>query len=149
MQEYVGLLIAAARRRIKQAVLARVSQHRLKPHEFWILVALTENPGISQSALAQRIRADAPSVSRTLAALASRRLVRTEFDPEDRRRTRVFVTVAGERLCQDLIPLARQLRSAIEAGLTATELAALRSGLRRVIENLESLDAGASTEERR
>src|SRR5512133_2168208 len=145
MQEYVGLLIAAARRRIKQAVLARVAQHRLKPHEFWLLVALAENPGISQAALAQRIRADAPSVSRTIATLAGRRLVRIEFDPADRRRTRVFTTAAGDLLAEELIPLAAKIRSTIEAGMSATELAALRNGLRRVIANLESLEAGAST----
>ncbi len=149
MQEYVGLLIAAARRRIKQAVLARVAEHRLKPHEFWLLVALAEHPGISQAALAQRTRADAPTVSRTLAALCARRLVRTEFDPDDRRRSRVYLTAGGERLCEALTPLARRIRSTIEAGLSPTELSALRNGLRRVIENIDSLEADASAQERR
>lgn len=149
MQEHVGLLIAAARRRIKQAVHARVAQHRLKPHEFWLLVALAENPGISQAKLALYIRADAPTVSRTLAALAARRLTRIEFDPGDRRRTRVFLTAGGVKICEELVPLAATIRSTIEAGMSAAEVAALRDGLRRVIANIETLDAGASTQERR
>ena len=40
MQDYVGLLIAIARRRIKQVVLSRVVRHRLSSGQFWILIGL-------------------------------------------------------------------------------------------------------------
>jgi len=149
MQEQVSLLISAARRRIKQAVVARVTQHRLKPHQFWILVSLMESPGISQAALAERVRADAPTISRAISTLAERRLVRTESDPADRRRTRVFLTATGDRLAGELFPVARQIREAIEAGMSATDVAALRDGLRRVLANLDSLHGGTPPRDRR
>ena len=148
MQEYLGLLIAAARRRIKQAVVARVSGHGLTVQQFWILVNLAERPGIAQIQLAERTRADAPTVSRTLASLAERRLVRTDLDPGDRRRTRVFLTGAGERLAAELAPVAREIREAVADGMSEPELTALREGLRRVIANLDRLEARRGERER-
>jgi DNA-binding MarR family transcriptional regulator len=148
MQEYVGMLIAAARRRIKQAVVARVAGRRLTAQQFWILIALGEHPGISQAMLAGRVRADAPTVSRTLALLVARRLVRTDLDPADRRRTRVFLTSAGERLASEVAPVARHIREAVVQGMTPAEIAALREGLRRVIANVDRLEARASARER-
>jgi DNA-binding MarR family transcriptional regulator len=148
MQESVGMLIAAARRCIKQAVLARVAERRLTAQQFWLLVALGEHPGISQSALAERIHADAPTISRTLAALAERRLVRTDLDRADRRRTRVFLTGTGERLSAELAPVARHIREVVVEGMTQSQIASLREGLLRVIANVDRLGARTGARER-
>jgi len=144
-QEYPGHLIAVARRRIKQAVLARAAGHGLSTQQFWTLVALREDVGRSQGELAARLRVDAPTASRVLAALIRRRLVRAEVDPGDRRRTRVFLTRAGELLARTLTRRADEIRAALIDGMTPAEVEGLRRGLRRVIENLERLDANGRT----
>ncbi len=138
---YPGLLIAAARRSIKRAVVERVAGWRLTPQQFWMLVAIHETPGISGVDIANRTRANAPDVSRALAALAERGLVRAAPDPDDRRRARIFLTRAGARLTKDLVPVARSLREAIVAGMSADEVASLCAGLQRVVENLDALEA--------
>jgi len=46
-KEPLGLLIATARRRIKQVAAARAAQHGVTPLQFWLLVGLVE--GGSQS----------------------------------------------------------------------------------------------------
>jgi len=135
-----GLLIAAARRRIKQAVLERVAGHRLTAQQFWLVVAIHEAPGISQAELAARTRADAPSVSRAVAGLAARGLVRAEDDPGDRRRSRSRLTPAGRKLARALLPVARELRAAMVAGMTPAEVVALCDALQRLIANLDRLD---------
>ncbi len=137
MQPYLGILIAAARSRIKQVVLAQVSRHGLAPQQFWMLVALHETPGVSQAALAERVRSDTPTVSRTLGALLERGLVRMDPDPRDRRRSRVVLTPAGQRLAERVAPLALDVRAAVVEGMTAAEVAAVRRGLQRVIANLD------------
>jgi DNA-binding MarR family transcriptional regulator len=142
MQEYVGLLIAAARRRIKQAVLARATAHGLTAQQFWFLVALRERPGISQAELAARVRSDAPTVSRVVTALTRRRLVRVEEDPRDRRRASLRLTPAGERLGDLAAETAGEIRAAIVAGMKAEEVDALRAGLQRVIANIERWEHG-------
>jgi DNA-binding MarR family transcriptional regulator len=137
MQEYLGLLIAAARSRIKQVVLAQVAQFGLAPQQFWMLIALRESPGMSQAELAERVRSDAPTVSRTLAALLERGLVRSDPDPEDRRRSRVFLTAAGEQLASEVAAVAADVRAAVVEGMSAAEETAIRRGLRRILDNLD------------
>ena len=149
MPPYPGLLIAAARRRIKRAVLDRVTEWRLTPQQFWMLIAIQEHPGISQVEIAGRTRAEAPDVSRALSALAERGLVRTEVDREDRRRTRVWLTRSGSRTTKELAPIARSLREAIVAGMSRDEIASLCTALQRVVENLDALDARTSRERER
>jgi DNA-binding MarR family transcriptional regulator len=138
-QEYPGLLIAVARRRIKQAVLARAAPRGLSTQQFWVLVHLHERPGISQRDLARRMDVDAPTASRVLGALIARRLVRAEDDPEDRRRTRLRLTATGRELARSLAGDAAEIRRGLVAGMSAPELDALRAGLRKVIENMGRL----------
>jgi len=139
MQAYPGQLIAAARRLIKQAVLARVADRDLTAQQFWMLVAIDERPGISQAEIAARVRADAPAVSRALAVLAGRGLVRTDTDPADRRRTCVRLTAPGRRLARQLAPVAREVRQTVVAGMTRAEVASLCASLQRIIANLDDL----------
>jgi DNA-binding MarR family transcriptional regulator len=140
-EEPIGLLIASARSRIKQAVLARAAMHRLAVQQFWFVVSLGERPGISQVELASLVRSDAPTTSRVISALTRRRLVRVDPTPDSRHRRRLFLTTAGERLARDLSETAREIRAAIVEGMTAAEQEALRAGLRRVITNLERLES--------
>ena len=137
---YPGILIAAARRRIKQAVLAHVADRRLTPQQFWMIVAVHESPGISPTEIADRIRSDAPTVSRALAPLVERGVVKAESDPEDRRRTKVSLSPTGRKLAAELAPIAREVREAVVDGMTAQEIGALTSLLNRIVENLDRLE---------
>lgn len=144
MQEYLGLLIAVARRRLKQAVLSRADRRRLSVQQFWLVIHLAENPGVSQARIAERLHADAPTVSRALSVLVERRLARADLDPSDRRRTRIALTAAGRRLAGELAPLAAEIRAAVIEGMSPEEIAAVRRGLLRIIENLERFEAHAA-----
>jgi DNA-binding MarR family transcriptional regulator len=146
---YPGILIAAARRRIKQAVLSRLGDRGLTPQQFWILVAIRENPGISQTGIASRTLADPPTISRALAPLVARGLARAEPDPDDRRRTRLSLSPAGQRLARALLPVAQEIRATIVAGMSASEIAALNAALGRVVANLDRLERRRSTAEER
>ncbi len=143
MPEHVGILIGAARRRLKQAALSRASRHGLSARQFWFLVAVAEEPGASQCALCDRLRVDAPTASRVLAALERLDLVRTERDPGDARRSRLFLTSAGERLAPGLAAAAREIRRAVTADMSPGEVDRLRRGLERVIENLDRICGAA------
>jgi DNA-binding MarR family transcriptional regulator len=141
MPEYVGTLIASARRRIKQAVLARVARHGLSAQQFWFLVAVAERSGTSQSELRERLRIDAPTTSRVFATLERLRLVKTRTDAEDRRRICVSLTPEGARLATELLATAREIRNAVTLDMSEREVEHLRRGLLRVIENIDRLGA--------
>lgn len=146
-QEYPGLLIAIARRRLKQAVLPRAARHGLSPQQFWILVGLSERRAApSQGELAERMHVDAPTASRVLATLVRRRLVRLEQDPADRRRALVHLTRTGQELAGELAGVAAGIRAAMVQGMSAAELDGLRRGLHKIISNLDRFDARSDRE---
>jgi DNA-binding MarR family transcriptional regulator len=147
-QEPVGLLIGAARRRIKQAVGRRLRPFRLTPQQFWILLAIQEGRAPSLTELADRLRGDQPTASRIVAALVRRKLVRVDVDPVDRRRSKLSTTSAGDALHADLSAVAAEIRAGVVAGMNEAEQEAIRAGLRKVIANMDRLENGASPAKR-
>lgn len=138
-QEYVGLLISAARSGLKQAVLRLARPLRLTPPQFWFLNAARELPGAPLGAIARRQRIAAPTASRLAEGLARRGLLQLAADPHDRRAVQVELTPAGVKLAQRIAPIAAGVRLAVVRGMSRREEEALRRSLRRVVENLAAL----------
>jgi len=136
-QEPIGLLVGIVRARIKRAVGTRVAPFRLSPQQFWVLVTVSEQPGLSLRELTERHHVDPPTASRIIGTLAERKLVRAEGDPEDRRRSRLILTPSGRALARKVIPVAREIRAAVVDGLTSAEQRALRHGLRKIMLNMD------------
>src|SRR2546423_1026845 len=116
--EYVGLLIAAARRGLKQAVMRHARPLRLTPAQFWVLNTVRELPGASLGDVVRRQRFDAPTASRLAEGLASRGLLRIQTDPRDRRALRIALTASGARLAERIAPIAAGVRAAVVHGLS-------------------------------
>ena len=139
-QESLGFLIAAARRRIKQAVWSRVAELKLTPQQFWMLVGMYRRGETSLNEIATRTRMDNPTASRVVAGLVVRGLVETSVDPEDRRRSRLLLSRAGRKLAQErLLPIQAEIRSGVELGLSPAEIETARDLLGRIVANAERL----------
>jgi DNA-binding MarR family transcriptional regulator len=144
--EPIGLLIGAVRRRIKQAVGSRVRRYRLTTQQFWVLVAISEHPGLSIGELAGRLRMDNPTASRLVFTLLNRKLVEVRDDTEDRRRARLYLRASGLALAEELREVAAGVRAAAVQGLRSSEQAALRTSLRKIISNMDRFQNGATPE---
>jgi DNA-binding MarR family transcriptional regulator len=142
-QEPVGLLIGAARRRIKQAVGHRLRGHGLTPQQFWVLVNVSEREGLALRELAERLRLDHPTASRIVSLLRRRKLMRMGGHPGDRRRCCLGLTATGRELVGELRPLAREVREAVVKGMSAAEQDRLRRLLRQVMANMERFESAA------
>lgn len=140
-QEYVGLLIARARRSIKQAVMRRARSLRLTAPQFWFVNAVQELQRPTLVEIARRQHFDAPTASRLAESLEQRGLLRMLDDPRDRRAVRIALTPAGSKLASLIGPIADAVRTSIVQGMSQREQKALRASLRKVIHNLE--EAGA------
>jgi DNA-binding MarR family transcriptional regulator len=136
-KEPVGLLIAAARRRMTRAVTERVRPHGLTAQQFWALVNIDEADSPSLGEIAERLRMDAPTASRAVTQLLRRKLVRADGDRGDRRRLRLRIAPAGRARIGVLRELAAELRSVPVHGLSREEEETLRLLLRKVIANLD------------
>jgi DNA-binding MarR family transcriptional regulator len=141
-QEYVGVLIGAARRSIKLAIQERARALHLTAQQFWFLNAARELPGASLGEIARRQRMGAPTASRLADGLARRGLLRIAADDRDRRAVRVLLTPAGVRLADRVHPIALSLRAAVVRGMSRREQAALCAALRRVMANVETFAGG-------
>jgi DNA-binding MarR family transcriptional regulator len=136
-QQNLGLLIAAARRRLKQAASELARPYHLSPQRFWLLLGISDREGLSLRELAAQHRIDEPTASRIVAGLVEGGLVRVADDPEDRRRTRLLLTGAGANLARQFRPLAEGLREATVEGLSSAEQKLLAVSLQRVVDNVD------------
>jgi DNA-binding MarR family transcriptional regulator len=142
-QEPVGLLIGAARRRIKQAVGHRLRGHGLTPQQFWVLANVREREGLALHELAERLRLDQPTTSRIVSLLRGRRLLRMGGHPGDRRRCSLRLTAPGAALITRLYPLVREMREAVVHGMSPAEQDRFRRLLRQVMANMERFESAA------
>jgi DNA-binding MarR family transcriptional regulator len=138
--EPMGVLVAAARRSIKQATGTRLRGSGLAPQQFWILMAVHEHRGLSLRGLCALRRRDAPPASRVTAPLAAKRLLTIGDDQADRRRCCLELTPKGAALARQLEPLLHELRLAIVDGLTPAEQETLRALLLRLIDNAARME---------
>jgi DNA-binding MarR family transcriptional regulator len=136
-QESVGLLAVTVRRRIKQVTSALLREERLSPQQFWTLVVIARNDGLSLRELASRRRMDEPTASRVVNTLVRRRLVRRSADPADRRRSCLKMTPSGREASDRLLPMADSIVTAVEGALTPAQRRTVVAGLQKVIAGLD------------
>lgn len=145
----IGLLAAAVRRGVRQLIERRVGPLGLSIQQFWLLIGIAERPCGSQCELAAQLRVDETVASRVIRSLVARGLVRAVRDQADRRRVTLGLAPAGDRMVARLLPIAREVRAAVDAPLSPAERAAARAALLKVATHLRSLSdapAGRPTE---
>jgi len=140
-EEPLGLLVVTVRRRIKQVTTCVIQGLALSPQQFWTMVVIAKNNGISLRELAAFRRMDEPTACRVVNTLVRRRLVRRSPDPGDRRRSRLALTPAGKETAEKLLPLAGTIANTVESSLTSAERHAVVLGLQKVLAGLDRFEA--------
>lgn len=126
---------------MKQVVTMLLPDARLSPQQFWIIVGIAEDEGLSLGELASQRRMDQPTTSRIISTLVRRRLLRNSPDPADSRRSRLLLTKSGRELANTLGPIAAEVRSVIDSALTPGEREAVIEGLRKILARLDQFEA--------
>jgi DNA-binding MarR family transcriptional regulator len=102
----------------------------------FVLTALSEQEGLAQSELAERLLVRPPTISNSLERMEASGWVVRRPDPEDRRISRVYLTGAGRELQQAVQSLWHDLEVHTFSGLTAEERNLLWQMLRHICQNL-------------
>jgi len=136
----VGLLLAAVRRRQRQAVESRVADLGLSSQQFWVLEAIAQQGKCTFGEVLVGLPLDQPTASRVLAELRNRQLVEVSLDAHDRRRRKLSLTLNGSRMAQRCGTIAKQIRNALSAEFSERELADLVASLERILQNFDDLD---------
>lgn len=110
--------------------------------ELFALHELDAGEDLSQQDLAHRLRLDKSTVSRLLAGLERQGLVARHRDPHNRRLVRLSLTAAGKRLHRHLADEMHAHQQMVLSSMTASERAALRTGLAGLLRALADHTTG-------
>ena len=139
-----GLCTAAKVRRLSRQVSQiydeALGQHDLTIGQFGLLACLSRRRGIAIGALADRLSADASTVSRLVKPLGADGLIRIQIDPTDRRGRLAWLTDAGHQRRAAAQEGWQAAQDAVEQRLGSGRLAALRFLLDETFERLEAAE---------
>ena len=136
VEKSIGFIIYRTALAMK-ATLQRTLKERgldITPEQFGILHVLHEEEGLSQKEIGNILFKDKPNVSRMLDALERKGL--TFRQSTDRRKFAIFLTEAGKKLTEEILPLGRELGERAVKGLLVREIEALESMLNKIYGNV-------------
>ena len=139
------VLSARASRTALSAHLAAIDVY---PGQDAVLLALGAEDGLSLRDLADRLSVRPPTITKTVARLASQDILEKRASPSDARQSHAFLTEKGQALLQEVRLAQKAVEREALKGLSDKERKSLRKLLQRVERNLggEVEDGGALDE---
>jgi MarR family transcriptional regulator, transcriptional regulator for hemolysin len=144
-----GFLVHDVARLMRVAYDRRVRDLGLTRSQWWVLNHLYFHEGITQSALADVLDIEKPTLGRLLDRLEDKGWLERRTDPSDRRAKRVYLTGNVQGLMRTLRRLAAELRANALHGLEETGREQLLDALCVVKGNLLRLNDGGGSGERK
>lgn len=100
--------------------------------EWGVIAKLYGQQGLLPSELAEQMHRDRARTSRTVTALLGKGLIERVTLPSDRRRVRISLTAAGQRLYEALMPQVQAINGQILSALSSEEAARFDGMLERL-----------------
>lgn len=144
-QQTVGSLVLDLSRLIRQDFRRRAQHLGLTQPQWSALAQLHREPGLTQTALAERLEVHPVTVTQLLDRLEKAGWVRREAHATDRRAQCVYLTDATQPMLAELGRLAAQTRERALEGLSARERTQLEQLLSRMKNNLQKTDDAAAS----
>jgi DNA-binding MarR family transcriptional regulator len=116
---------------------------RLSIPEWRVVAVLARFPGISAAEVATQTRMDAVAVSRAVTRLLRDGRIRRSVAADDRRRSILKLSAAGESVYREIAPVALRYERELLDGLQASDVSQLDALLGRLTERAQQL-AGPS-----
>lgn len=104
--------------------------------EQWVIIdQLYQSNGLSQTDLANGSYKNAPTVSRIIDLLCSKKLVERQRFKGDRRRYKIYLTTSGKELHEKLLPHILELREQTWQGLSEEDWINLQRISTQILDN--------------
>jgi len=114
----------------------RLDDEEMTPEQWIVLVRLWERDGRTQTELGESTYRDRPTMSRILAGMERRGLIRRRPDDDNPRAWRVHLTARSKALKAELMPRARELVARSLRGIDRRDLEVTRATLQKMFANL-------------
>ncbi len=102
----------------------------------WLVMnSFVANPDISQNEIAEKVFKDSASVTRIIDLLVTKKLLKRNVHPADRRRTQLVLTQKGEELLAAAQKVVNKYRSQALKDIEDNHLDKLRNTLQNIIDN--------------
>ena len=126
LEHFLPYRLSVLSNRISQAIAVRYAQRfGIGVTEWRVVAVLGRYPDLSAGAVAARTAMDKVAVSRAVARLLERGLVERDTHGDDRRRSVLALSRNGQRIYDDIAPLALDLERRLLSRLDGDERAAL------------------------
>lgn len=93
----------------------------LRIPEWRVLAVLGMQPGLSATEVAERTAMDAVAVSRAVTRLIKQARLERSYTSQDRRRSELRLSAQGQRIYEEIVPIARAYEHALLDGLDETQ----------------------------
>jgi DNA-binding MarR family transcriptional regulator len=113
--------------------------------EWRVLAHLGRSTGLSAKAIGEQTAMDKVKVSRAVARLSARRLVRREINPLDQRAVLLALTPAGRGIYESVVPAALDMERTIFEEFKPSEVAQFARMLERIEARIAALSVSGST----
>ncbi len=105
--------------------------------QWLVLKVLTENPGIMQQEIAERVFKDNASVTRIIELLVKADYLERKINPDDRRKSNLKVTSKGRKIISEVQNVVLENRANALSGITQAELETVQRVLLKITENCQ------------
>lgn len=140
LADYVPYLLNRAGSRIADA-FDRVARDEGLTLAMWrVLAVLHHHEPRTVSEVAEWTTIEVSTLSRMLATMEAKGLVRRRRNARDSRQVMVDRSATGRAATERLLPVALNYEMAATAGFSEAEIATLKALLRRLFDNLDGLD---------
>jgi MarR family transcriptional regulator, transcriptional regulator for hemolysin len=105
--------------------------------QWLVLHTIEDQPGISQTEIADQVFKDAASVTRIIELLKKKGLLDRKEHEADRRRSTLELTKEGKTVIRQAMKVSEQNRNAALKGVTEKEMSTMRNALNTIIINCQ------------
>jgi DNA-binding MarR family transcriptional regulator len=131
---------------MKQVYADLLRPFGIETPQWHALLRLAEGDGPSQSELGERLVRNKVAITRLVAGLEKKGLVKRESDPSDSRKQRIFLTTAAKRLFPAILDERDRLTARVATRLSPRDQAAMRRSLRALQEGFRAVQQSMVTE---
>ncbi|HWW21359.1 MAG TPA: MarR family winged helix-turn-helix transcriptional regulator [Steroidobacteraceae bacterium] len=143
LQDYLPYRLSVATNAVSRLIArAYESRFALKIPQWRLIAVLADEGPLTQQALCVRTIMDKVTVMRAAQGLLERGLIRRLPNAQDRRSHRLIMTAAGQRLYDQIVPMALEYQARLLHGMDRADILQLEQLLRRLEQSAIALSGG-------
>lgn len=137
-QDYISIKIHKVDLTLTNFIKAKLEPYNLAPEQNLIMMLLWEKDGLTQNQLVEKLDKDKTNIARMAANLENKGFIKRVNCENDRRSVKLFLTPCGEKLGEEIIPIAEEFNDIVCRGISQEELDKVEETLTKMTENIRT-----------